>query len=117
MVALGALKKIGFSECVVAVNGQDALEKLNSSDDSQPFDFIFMDCQMPEMDGYEATRLIREGKAGERYQDIVIVAMTANAMLGDEQKCLDAGMNDYLVKPINKDRVYDTLKNFLHKGH
>jgi two-component system, sensor histidine kinase and response regulator len=117
MVALGVLKKIGFSECVIAVNGQDALEKLNSSDDSQPFDFIFMDCQMPEMDGYEATRLISEGKAGERYQDIVIVAMTANAMLGDEQKCLDAGMNDYLVKPINKDRVYDTLKNFLHKGH
>jgi two-component system sensor histidine kinase/response regulator len=117
MVAMGMLKKIGLSQCVIAVNGQDALEKLNSSDDSQPFDFIFMDCQMPEMDGYEATTLIRAGKAGERYQDISIVAMTANAMLGDKEKCLDAGMDDYLVKPINKDRVLDTLKEFLNKGH
>ncbi|AOW75820.1 hypothetical protein A3Q34_02475 [Colwellia sp. PAMC 20917] len=113
MVAVGMLNKLGFDNCVVAVNGKDALAKLNISEDSDLFNFIFMDCQMPEMDGYEATTLIRQGTAGARYQNIPIVAMTANAMLGDKQKCLDAGMNDYLVKPIDKDKVMNTLKLFL----
>ena len=113
MVALGVLNKIGIDECVIAVNGKDAIAKLKSSEANKPFNFIFMDCQMPEMDGYEASKLIREGAAGARYQDVAIVAMTANAMQGDEQKCLDAGMNDYLVKPINKDNVCNTLKIFL----
>ena len=112
MVAMGVLKKIGITQCIIAVNGKDALEKLQSSEGEHPFTFIFMDCQMPEMDGYEATELIRQGVAGMRYQDIPIVAMTANAMIGDEEKCLSAGMNDYLVKPINKDRVRDTVKIF-----
>jgi len=112
MVAMGVLKKIGITDCVIAVHGQDAIEKLNSSEENNPFTFIFMDCQMPIMDGYEATDLIRQGMAGSRYKDIPIVAMTANAMLGDEEKCLSAGMNDYLVKPINKDLVRDTIKIF-----
>jgi PAS domain S-box-containing protein len=112
MVAMGVLKKIGITGCVIAVNGIDAIEKLNASEEKHPFTFIFMDCQMPEMDGYEATNLIRQGRAGSRYKDIPIVAMTANAMLGDEEKCLSAGMNDYLVKPINKDLVRDTIKIF-----
>jgi two-component system sensor histidine kinase/response regulator len=112
MVAMGVLKKIGITQSVIAVNGKDAIEKLKLCEDSDPFTFIFMDCQMPEMDGYEATKLIRQGIAGEKYQDIPIVAMTANAMLGDEEKCLSAGMNDYLVKPINKDLVSDTMKIF-----
>ena len=113
MVALGVLKKIGIKQCVVAVNGKDAIEKLELSDEDNPFTFIFMDCQMPVMDGYEATKLVREGFAGLRYKDVPIVAMTANAMVGDEQKCLAVGMNDYLVKPINKVKVRDTLKIFL----
>jgi len=116
MVALGVLKKIGITHCDIAVNGKDALEKLKASDKNQPYTFIFMDCQMPEMDGYQATKLIREGVGGARYMDIPIVAMTANAMLGDEQKCLDAGMNDYLVKPINKAQVLETLHIFLNKA-
>ena len=102
----------GVNQCVIAVNGQDAIDILNASEDSHAFTFIFMDCQMPIMDGYEATKLIRQGMAGSRYQDIPIVAMTANAMLGDQEKCLSAGMNDYLVKPINKDLVRDTIKIF-----
>ncbi|TPH18129.1 response regulator [Litorilituus lipolyticus] len=115
MVAMGVLKKIGITHCDIAVNGKDALEILKASDESQPYTFIFMDCQMPEMDGYQATKLIREGVAGARYMDIPIVAMTANAMLGDEQKCLDVGMNDYLVKPINKAQILETLHIFLNK--
>ncbi|MDO7083358.1 response regulator [Pseudocolwellia sp. AS88] len=116
MVALGVLKKIGIKDVVIAVNGLDAIAKLKSHND-KPFNFIFMDCQMPEMDGYQTTKLIREGSAGACYQDIPIVAMTANAMLGDEQKCLDAGMNDYLVKPINKDKISNTLQIFMSKVH
>jgi len=115
MVAKGVLKKIGIDNIDIAVNGIDAIEKLKSSDKIQPYNFLFMDCQMPEMDGYQATKLIREGAAGARYRKVPIVAMTANAMLGDEQKCLDAGMDDYLVKPINKALVLDTLQNFMSK--
>jgi CheY-like chemotaxis protein len=116
MVALGVLKKIGIKDVVVAVNGLDAIVQLKARHD-EPYNFIFMDCQMPEMDGYQATKLIREGKAGICYKDIPIVAMTANAMLGDEQKCLDAGMNDYLVKPINKGQICNTLQIFMSKVH
>jgi two-component system sensor histidine kinase/response regulator len=116
MVAMGVLKKIGITQCVIAVNGKDAIEKLESCEELHPFTFIFMDCQMPEMDGYDATRLIREGAAGNKYRDVPIVAMTANAMLGDEEKCLSSGMNDYLVKPINKDLVKNTIEIFQKKS-
>ncbi|TWX55673.1 response regulator [Colwellia hornerae] len=110
MVAMAVLKKIGITQCVIAVNGKDAIEMLKASANNQPFTFIFMDCQMPEMDGYQATTSIRQGNAGARYQNIPIVAMTANAMVGDEEKCLSAGMDDYLVKPINKEQVREAIK-------
>lgn len=116
MVAMGVLQKVGITDCDIAVNGKEALEKLKSSCEEHPYTFVFMDCQMPEMDGYQATKAIREGDAGVRFMDIPIVAMTANAMLGDEQKCLDAGMNDYLVKPINKAQILETLDIFLNKS-
>jgi CheY-like chemotaxis protein len=112
MVAMAVLKKIGITQCVIAINGKDAIEKLKASDESQPFTFIFMDCQMPEMDGYQATASIRKGNAGTRYLNVPIVAMTANAMVGDEEKCLSAGMDDYLVKPINKEQVKEAIKIF-----
>jgi PAS domain S-box-containing protein len=117
MVAMGVLKKIGIENCTIAINGKDAIEKLQASDEHSPYTFIFMDCQMPEMDGYQATSLIRAGEAGTHYQAIPIVAMTANAMLGDKQKCLDAGMDDHLVKPINKDQVRDALTVFFNIEH
>lgn len=82
----------------MAWNGTEAIEKL-----SQPqshFDLIFMDCQMPELDGYQTTQAIRKGQAGDEHKDITIIAMTANVLEGDKKKCLDAGMTDYLPKPV-----------------
>lgn len=112
MVAQGVLQKLGLL-CDIASNGLEALEKLRESDEASPYTFIFMDCQMPEMDGYQATAEIRKAAAGERYVNIPVVAMTANAMVGDQEKCLAAGMDDYLSKPINKDKVIERLECYL----
>ena len=84
-------------ECVVCDNGKVAIETLKN--DSQ-FDVIFMDCQMPVMDGFEATQIIREMNKSGLIPAIPIVAMTANAVSGDREKCLAAGMDDYLTKPF-----------------
>lgn len=93
-------------DIVLAENGREALEILNQQ---SAIDLVFMDCQMPEMDGYEATRCIRRGEAGSTYEMIPIVAMTANAMESDRQDCLNAGMNDFLTKPINRDLVLEKI--------
>jgi two-component system sensor histidine kinase/response regulator len=85
----------------IAANGLEALSALNMSQTDIPYDIILMDCQMPEMDGYQASTQIREGRGGTNYMDVPIIAMTANAMKGDREKCLDAGMSDYLSKPID----------------
>jgi len=91
------LKKLGY-ECVVAPNGQAALETLESE---PTFDAILMDCQMPVMDGFEATRHIRERKVTDRQgRPISIIAVTANAMRGDREACLRAGMDEYIAKPV-----------------
>jgi PAS domain S-box-containing protein len=82
-------------DCVA--NGEQALQALRE----RTFDVVLMDCQMPVMDGFEATRQIRSGKAGALQADIVIIAMTANAMAGDRERCLAVGMNDYVSKPIS----------------
>ncbi len=98
MVAQRLLQVIGF-ECDTAGNGQVALEKMETG----RYNLVLMDCQMPVLDGYTATRrwreLEQERKPGQR---LPIVAMTANAMAGDRQKCLDAGMDDYLAKPVTR---------------
>ncbi len=111
LVAKGILKKSGVN-IDIAVNGVKALEMLNQKQD-KAYHLIFMDCQMPEMDGYEASRQIRAGKCGELYQTVPIVAMTANAMEGDKEKCLAAGMNDYLSKPIHPELVTEKLVRWL----
>ena len=72
-----------------------------------------MDCQMPLLDGYSATKKIRAGDAGNEYRDIVIVAMTANAMHGDKEKCLAAGMNDYISKPIDENKLVQVIANWV----
>jgi len=92
----------------VADNGKIAVEMFSAR--HEEFDTILMDVQMPEMDGYEATRTIR--KLG--FTDIPILAMTANAMKGDRELCLEAGMNDYITKPIKRDIVFNMLDKWLY---
>lgn len=106
IVAKGVLKNLGL-ECDCAENGQQALTQLKSQ--ATPYDVILMDVQMPEMDGFQATRLIRQGEAGTHHQSTYIIAMTANAMKGDKEKCLDAGMNEYIAKPINLNALKTAL--------
>ena len=96
-VASEILKRIGVT-VDIANNGVEALQMLVDTH----YDFVFMDCQMPEMDGFEATRRIRaRGDLGE----LPVVALTANALSGDRQSCLDAGMTDYLTKPFTRDQL------------
>ncbi|KAF7773719.1 hypothetical protein PCIT_a0030 [Pseudoalteromonas citrea] len=116
LVALKLLSKVGI-DTVVAENGVEALLKLKESEQKNVlFTLVLMDCQMPEMDGYEATKQIRKGSAGVQNQSIPIIAMTANAMQGDKQKCLDAGMNDYITKPIEAEKVLNKLQLWLTKA-
>lgn len=104
------LTKAGY-QVKVASNGKIAVDMFSS--DPGKFDTILMDVQMPEMDGYEATRQIR--KLG--FTDIPILAMTANAMKGDRELCLDAGMNDYITKPIKRDIVFNMLDKWLYSAN
>jgi len=93
-VAMAIMKKLGLTPDL-ACNGLEACAAAKAG----PYDLILMDCQMPEMDGFEATRRIREQEGGARR--VPILAMTANAMAGDRERCLEAGMDDYLAKPIS----------------
>ncbi|MBF0277763.1 MAG: response regulator [SAR324 cluster bacterium] len=99
------MESLGFS-ADVAGNGLEALESLKL----QPYDLILMDCQMPEMDGFEATRQIRSQHEAKEFP--VIIAVTANAMTGDREKCLEAGMNDYLSKPIQEQELIKALEKW-----
>jgi len=81
------------------------------SNNSKKYDLILMDVQMPEMDGLEATQKIRD----LGFKDIPIVAMTANAMKGDREMCLDAGMNDYISKPIKREIVFKIVEKWLRQ--
>ena len=83
----------------VALDGEEAVDLFTSNPDR--FDMILMDIQMPEIDGREATQIIRQ----QGFKDIPIIAMTAEAMKGDRERCLQAGMNDYIAKPIKRDVI------------
>ena len=96
VVASGMLKKLGHT-VTLAENGRQALEALQQSGGA--FDIVLMDCQMPVMDGYEATRNIR---ANPEWRDLPVIAVTANVMQGDRDDCLESGMNDYMTKPYNR---------------
>jgi len=103
-VALGILKKLGLSADAVA-NGYEAIEALKAL----PYDLVLMDVQMPEMDGLEATRRIRLHSPDR----LPIIAMTAHAMQGDRKKCIDAGMDDYVTKPISTSALLGVLERWL----
>ncbi len=105
-VALGMLQKLGHRVEVVG-NGKEALEALARV----PYHLILMDCQMPEMDGFEATEHIRAGKVGRA--KIPVIAMTANALSGDREKCLAAGMNDYISKPVTIGALDKVIQKWL----
>lgn len=98
------VQKLGYQADLVA-NGKAAIDAASQS----PYGLIFMDCQMPEMDGFEACREIRRRESGTTH--IPIVAITANAMKGDRERCLEAGMDDYVSKPFKQ----DDLKNVIQK--
>ena len=104
-LALELLHNNGL-DVMVANNGVEALSQLKLNN----FDGVLMDCQMPEMDGYEATRKIRQQ---EQYKNLPVIAMTANAMAGDREKVLEAGMNDHIAKPININDMFNTMAKWI----
>jgi len=95
----------------VANIGKEAVEMYTAN--PEDFDLIFMDVQMPEMDGLEATRKIRNPQSKIPNRDIPIVAMTAHAMKGDREMCLEAGMDDYITKPIKREIVFEILERWV----
>jgi len=107
-VARSLVERMGY-KAEVAANGRECVQKWEAGS----YDLILMDCQMPEMDGFEATRLIRAKEAGHGHTPIV--AVTANAMTADREKCLAAGMDAFLPKPIKIDDLADILRQLL--GH
>ena len=108
-VAMRMLEKLGCT-VEVADNGVQALERMFAA----PYDIVFMDCMMPEMDGYEATAAIRRLPDGRARTPIV--AVTANALPGDREKCLDAGMDDYLPKPVKPEQLAESLRRWVPSG-
>ena len=110
-VALKQLHNLGY-EADVAANGQEVLQLLTNI----PYDLILMDCQMPVQDGFETTREIRRRQQAEpptsRLRCPVVIALTANAMKEDQQRCLDAGMDDYLSKPVSKEKLATVLERW-----
>jgi PAS domain S-box-containing protein len=111
IISLKMLEKMGLSADLVE-NGREAIDRLSR----EPYDLVLMDCQMPIMDGPEAARRIRNGEAGERSAQVPIVALTAHALKEDEERCREAGMNDYCSKPIDFERLLKILRRWLEDG-
>lgn len=111
LVAKGMLKKFGI-QADVAGNGEEAVKALEQF----PYDLVFMDCQMPVMDGYDATRQIRDSQSKVKDRRIPIIAMTANALDSDRIRCQEAGMDDYLVKPVDSKKLAEALAQWLPDG-
>jgi len=109
-VAVGMLDKIGC-DTVVAINGQEAIDHFSKAD----FDVVLMDCEMPVMDGFAATAAIRNRLSNAH--EVPIIALTANAVAGDRERCIAAGMQDYLSKPISVKKLHDMLKKWLLAEH
>lgn len=106
-VAQGMLQKLGYHADTVA-NGLEAIKAL----EMLPYDLVLMDVQMPDMDGFEATRLVRNPRSTVLNHEIPIVAMTAHAMKGDKERCLETGMNDYIAKPVSLQSMMQLLEKW-----
>ncbi|WP_081699613.1 response regulator [Picosynechococcus sp. NKBG15041c] len=108
-VVLNQLDLMGFRDVDCVNNGREALDQLRH----KTYDLVLMDCLMPELDGYSTTKVIRDQEQGDAHQ--LIIAMTANAMKGDREKCLAAGMDGYIAKPISLDTLHQVIDQCLQK--
>jgi CheY-like chemotaxis protein len=106
------LNKLGYGADAVA-NGLDAVKALEKT----LYDLVLMDCQMPEMNGYDATSVIRDPESRVLNHATPVIALTANAMAGEREKCIEAGMNDYLSKPVLVQNLETILKKWLEKSN
>ncbi len=109
-VVVAILRKMGYSQVDVVGSGRDAIAALNS----KSYHLVLMDVQMPELDGIEATKRIRRHHAAIKNAEIPIIALTAHAMDGDKERCLAAGMNDYVSKPVSPDCLGTIMEKYLH---
>jgi CheY-like chemotaxis protein len=109
MVAGAMLKRLGL-QADMADNGAEALQALTVAD----YDLVLMDCRMPVMDGMEATRALRARESGERR--LPVIALTASAIAGERERCLAAGMDDYLAKPVRLEELAAALRRWLPPG-
>jgi len=111
LVVLGQLRGLGY-EAEAVSNGHELLTTLAQG----PWDLVLMDCQMPELDGYDTTRQLRQREADTGSRRLPVIAVTAHAMIGDREKCLAVGMDDYLSKPFRSENLETTLKRWLPGG-
>jgi CheY-like chemotaxis protein len=111
MIIMAMIKQLGHT-VTVAANGREALEALAR----EYFDVVLMDCNMPELDGLEATRQLRAGVAGVRDAHVTVIALTANAMDSDREACLAAGMNDFLSKPVSIQALRQAIDRARSRG-
>lgn len=108
LVATALLEEFGY-DYMVASNGQEALNLIKS----HAFDLVLMDVQMPGIDGFEATHFIREWEKEKAATHIPIIGMTAHALTGDRERCLSAGMDDYIAKPFHPDQFREKIEKYI----
>jgi len=114
-IAISFVQKLGF-KCDAFLDGRKAIDALEkASAEGMPYHLVLMDVQMPVLDGYDATREIRRHK-DPAISNVLVIAMTASAIQGDREKCLDAGMNNYLAKPVRVHTLKDLLETYLSQS-